>query len=105
MGASTTVAERMRTVSRVTVVGGIVNLLLAVTKVAGGIVSNSQALVADGLHSFSDLASDVLVYWAARQGSLAPDEEHPYGHARIETVATVVLGLLLIMVAAGIVWD
>ena len=105
MGESTTSAERMHTVSQVTVVGAIVNLLLAVTKVSGGIVSNSQALVADGLHSFSDLASDALVYWAVRQGSQEPDEEHPYGHARIETAATVVLGLLLIMVGAGIVWD
>jgi cation diffusion facilitator family transporter len=61
-------------------------------------------LVADGIHSASDLLSDVLVWFAARQASQAPDADHPYGHGRFETAATLALGILLIAVALGIVW-
>jgi len=61
--------------------------------------------VADGVHSFSDLVSDLLVLVAARWGSMGADENHPYGHARIETAATAVVGLLLLAVAAGFLVD
>jgi cation diffusion facilitator family transporter len=90
---------------RVTLVGGTINLMLACAKVAGGLVGHSQALVADGVHSFSDLVSDLLVLVAARWGSMGADENHPYGHARIETAATAVIGLLLLAVAGGFLVD
>jgi cation diffusion facilitator family transporter len=90
---------------RVTVVGGIVNLLLAFGKVIAGYAGQSQALIADGVHSLSDLVSDTLVLAAARYGSRAPDEDHPYGHARIETAATAGVGALLVLVALGFVYD
>ncbi|NEZ04411.1 cation transporter [Wenzhouxiangella sp. XN201] len=90
---------------RVTVVGALWNLLLSVGKIAAGIVGQSQALVVDGVHSFSDLISDAVVLIAARWSSIDPDHNHPYGHGRIETLATAVVGLLLVGVALAFVWD
>lgn len=90
---------------RVTLVCAGLNLLLAGLKLTIGVVGQSQALFADGIHSLSDLASDAMVLVAIRFASDEADEEHPYGHARFETVATVILGLLLMLVAAGIVLD
>ena len=97
--------EEYRVKRRVTLVCAALNLLLAVLKLFLGVVGQSQALIADGFHSFSDLASDALVLVAIRFASDEADEEHPYGHARFETVATVILGLLLLLVAVGIVMD
>jgi cation diffusion facilitator family transporter len=90
---------------RVTVVGAVVNVGLAASKVAGGIVGQSQALIADGVHSLSDLASDVLVLLAARFGSREADHNHPYGHERIETLATLGVGLILIVSGAAFLFD
>jgi len=90
---------------RVTVVCAAGNLFLSVVKVALGLVGHSQALIADGIHSLSDLASDAMVLVAVKFGSQAADEEHPYGHARFETVATVGLGVLLLLVAIGLILD
>ncbi len=86
-------------------VGTGVDLILSVLKIVTGIIGNSAALLADGIHSLSDLASDALVLIAVHHGAQPADEQHPYGHERIETVATVILGLMLIAVAAGIAWD
>lgn len=97
--------QRYRASSRVTLAGAAVNIFLAILKIVFGIIGQSQALVADGVHSLSDLASDAVVLFAAREGSRDADEEHPYGHARFETAATVGLGILLTAVAAGIVFD
>jgi cation diffusion facilitator family transporter len=97
--------QRQREISKVTLWGVIINLVLAVTKLVGGVIGQSQALIADGLHSFSDLASDAMVFIAARHASVEADEEHPYGHARFETIATVALAVLLIIVGIGICYD
>ncbi|NKN32637.1 cation diffusion facilitator family transporter [Marichromatium bheemlicum] len=96
---------RREAVTRTAVVGAVLNLVLAAVKIAAGWFGHSQALVADGLHSLSDLLSDALVLVAGRQAHQGPDQEHPYGHARYETVATLVLGFLLLAVAIGIGWD
>ena len=90
---------------RVTWVGAGVNLVLSILKIIVGIFGHSAALLADGIHSLSDLASDTLVIVVARTGAQPADEDHPYGHARFETAATVVLGLMLAAVAVGIAWD
>ncbi len=90
---------------RVTLVGAAVNGLLGIGKVITGIIGQSQALVVDGVHSFSDLASDALVMWAARMGSMEADHNHPYGHERFETAATLAVGIVLLLVAAGFAWD
>lgn len=90
---------------RVTLIGALLNLALAAVKVVGGTLAQSQALIVDGVHSLSDLASDVLVLFAARFGSLNADHNHPYGHARIETLATLAVGVVLLVVAAGFLLD
>ncbi len=90
---------------RVTLIGALVNLLLSVAKIGIGWIGQSQALVADGVHSASDLVSDGLVLAAARWGAQDADDNHPYGHGRIETVATGLVGALLLLVAGGFVVD
>ena len=96
--------RRGRETRRVTLVSGVVNLGLSFAQVLIGLLANSAALVADGIHSLSDLFSDVLVWFAARHASMAPDKDHPYGHGRFETAATLGLGILLVLVALGIIW-
>jgi cation diffusion facilitator family transporter len=98
-------SERYREIRKVTLIGSVVDLLLGVVKLLVGFVANSQALIADGLHSLSDLATDFLVLFAAKHAHREADTEHPYGHGRIETVATVVLGVALAIVAIGICVD
>ncbi len=95
--------ERGRETRKVALVSGVVNLLLSLAQVVVGLLAQSAALVADGIHSASDLMSDVLVWFAARHAAQAPDEDHPYGHGRFETAATLGLGILLTLVALGIV--
>jgi len=90
---------------RATLIGAVINLLLSGIKVVVGIMGQSQALIADGVHSLSDLISDVMVLYAAKHGDKEADEDHPYGHGRIETLVTVAVGLLLIIVAVGISLD
>lgn len=97
--------ERYRVTHRVTVVGAVVNLVLAFFKIVIGVMGHSHALIVDGIHSLSDLLSDGLVVFAAKQGNASPDEDHPYGHARIETAFAAVLGGILIAVGVGIVID
>ncbi len=96
---------RYTDIRRVTVVVALLNLVLGVMKVLAGYLFHSQALLADGVHSLSDLATDAMVLFAAKHGSRDADEDHPYGHGRIETLATVALGVALILVAIGIGWD
>lgn len=90
---------------RVTVNGAYLDLILGAVKIVVGWTAHSQALIADGIHSLSDLATDFLVLMAARHGSRAADEHHPYGHDRIETAASVLLASALAIVALGITWD
>ncbi len=96
---------RASAIKKTTLVGAVINLLLSVIKIAVGWVGQSHALIADGVHSLSDLLSDGLVWLAGHKSAKGPDAEHPYGHGRFETVATLALGFLLIAVALGIAWD
>lgn len=82
-----------------------IDFLLAVLKLVVGWLVRSPALIADGLHSFSDLISDFFVLAINKISHAEPDAEHPYGHARFETLGTVMIGVLLIGVAMGILWD
>ena len=96
---------RSREIKKVTLIGSAVDLILGVAKILGGIFSSSQALIADGVHSLSDLATDFIVLYAMKHSAREADEEHPYGHGRIETLATVILGIALLGVAVGIALD
>jgi len=91
--------------NRVTLVGALVNVFLTIIKIGFGIFGQSAALIADGVHSLSDLASDMLVLVAVKMGAREADHDHPYGHRRFETIATVILGLGLVAIAVGIAWD
>jgi cation diffusion facilitator family transporter len=95
---------RSRGQRRVTLVGAATNSFLAVAQLVIGFLGNSQALVADAMHTFSDLLSDGIAYFAARQSHQAPDAEHPYGHGRFETAATLGIAALLALVGLGIAW-
>lgn len=97
--------DRYWQAKKVTLIGAIVNALLGIMKLIGGLLFHSHALVADGVHSFSDLFTDVLVLFASKYGSLDADDSHPYGHQRIETAATFFLALLLTIAGFGIAWD
>lgn len=96
---------RYREIRKVTLIGSVVDLLLAVAKLVIGYVGQSQALIADGIHSLSDLVTDFMVLFAFKHSHRDADEDHPYGHGRIETLMTVILGAALILVGVGIAWD
>lgn len=97
--------ERGRAISHSTWVSVGVNLALTIAQIAIGLASKSQALVADGMHSLSDLLGDFVVLAAGRQSRKAADEDHPYGHQRFETAASLALGMLLLGVATGMLWS
>ena len=97
--------NRTKASQKVTIVGGVVDFLLAIFKVIAGVIGNSGALIADGIHSFSDLLSDGVVLYAAKHSGDAPDAEHPYGHERFETVATLGLSIILAIIGTGIIYD
>lgn len=88
---------------RASLVGAAVNILQTAIKLTFGILGQSAALIADGIHSLSDLLSDLLVIIAVRFGSREADGDHPYGHRRFETIATVILGVSLICIGAAII--
>lgn len=91
--------------SKVTVIGMILDAILGVIKVIGGTLFHSQALLVDGIHSFTDVASDVVVLAVMRLSRDGPDADHPYGHQRIETLGTLILGSILIAVGAALAWE
>lgn len=86
-------------------VGAAINISQTLLKIGFGMLWQSSALIADGIHSLSDLLSDFLVIVAVRMGSREADHEHPYGHRRFETIATIILGLSLIIIGGGIAWS
>ncbi|MCH8553119.1 MAG: cation diffusion facilitator family transporter [Natronospirillum sp.] len=98
-------AARERAMQRVTWVSTGVDFLLAVIKLTVGLLVRSPALIADGIHSFSDLVTDFFVLVINKVSHAEPDTEHPYGHARFETLGTVLIGAVLIGVSVGLIWD
>lgn len=97
-------ADREKIVRKVTWVGLWVNLFLAAIKFTAGIYGRSQALVADAIHSLTDLTTDIAVIAGSHYWSRPPDENHPYGHRRLETLVTVFIGVVLIAAGIGIGW-
>lgn len=100
-----TAAERAAATSRSTWVSVVVNVLLSATQIAIGILSKSQGLIADGIHSLSDLVADFVVLFASHHSKKDADEDHPYGHHRFENAASMVLGVLLLVVGVGMIWS
>jgi cation diffusion facilitator family transporter len=103
--ATHSAAERSAVASRSTWVSVVVNVILSTTQIVVGVLSKSQALIADGIHSLSDLVADFVVLFANHHSQKDADLDHPYGHQRFETAASLALGLLLLAVGVGMVWS
>jgi cation diffusion facilitator family transporter len=97
-----TIANRQ--IKSVTYLGMVVNIALSVIKIAIGLSAASLALIADGVHSFSDIATDVAVLFGLRLGSREPDQSHPYGHGRAETFSGGLVALILIVVGGTMIY-
>jgi len=97
--------DRAKAASQSTWVSVGVNLLLTLLQITVGIFSKSQGLIADGVHSLSDLVADFVVLFANHHSKKDADEEHPYGHHRFETAASLILGMLLLGVGIGMLWS
>ena len=98
-------SARSAAAARSTWVSVVVNVVLSIVQIAVGVLAKSQGLIADGLHSVSDLVADFVVLFANRHSQKDADAEHPYGHQRFETAASLVLGLLLMGVGIGLLWS
>jgi cation diffusion facilitator family transporter len=96
--------DREQQIYRVTWVGFFANMLLSAGKLVAGIVGRSGAMIADGVHSISDFATDLVVMIFVRVSAMPKDEDHDYGHGKFETLATIIIGLALFVVAGGIFW-
>jgi cation diffusion facilitator family transporter len=97
--------ERAVATQRSTWISIVVNFCLTIFQIVAGVISASQGLIADGIHSLSDLAADFGVLLAARHSKKAADEDHQYGHQRYENLASLLLGSLLLAVGFGMVWS
>ncbi len=91
--------EEIAQVQRVTLAGLAVNVVLGAAKVAAGLLCSSQALVADAAHSVSDMVTDVAVIMGVRFWAAPADDEHPYGHGKIEALVTLFISIALVLVA------
>jgi len=97
--------SRVKTIKNVTLIGSIVNLLLTSGKIIAGIIGKSSAMVADGVHSLSDLVTDIIVLAFIRVSGKERDKNHQYGHGKYETFATMLISFTLLLVGAGIIWS
>ena len=96
---------REKGIYRVTIVGSVVNFLLLLFKFFAGIAGHSAAMLADAVHSLSDFVTDIIVIVFVRISSKPEDEGHDYGHGKYETLATAIIGIVLLFVGFGIFWN
>ena len=96
--------SRAKAASKSTWISVVVNIFLSIGQILIGIFSKSQGLVADGIHTLSDLVADFIVLMANRHSQKAPDDAHPYGYLRFENAASFILGLILFIVGVGMLW-
>ncbi|ENW79994.1 MULTISPECIES: cation diffusion facilitator family transporter [unclassified Acinetobacter] len=96
--------SRAKAASKSTWISVVVNFFLSIGQILIGIFSKSQGLVADGIHTLSDLVADFIVLVANRHSQKAPDDAHPYGYLRFENAASFILGLILFIVGVGMLW-
>ena len=97
--------QNEREVKRITWIGLAINLILAAIKFLVGYLGRSQAVIADAVHSLSDMVTDFAVLFGVKFWSAPPDEGHPYGHGRIESIITAAIGIVLAVVAVGITYN
>ena len=94
--------DRTAKVTFVTLVGSVVNIILTVFKIFAGVLGRSTAMIADGIHSLSDLLSDIIVIVFVKISAKGRDKDHDYGHGKFETFATLIISLMLIVVAVNL---
>lgn len=97
--------ERQKKIWSITLWGALLNIFLMILKIFSGILIRSSALIADGIHSFSDLATDIVVLIGTRLSHRPPDETHPYGHGKMETIASQLIALTLVVLSVGLIWS
>ena len=97
--------SREKEIYKVTIVGSIVNFVLLAFKFVAGILGHSAAMLADAVHSLSDFVTDVIVLVFVRISNKPQDKDHDYGHGKYETLATAIIGILLLLVRFGILWN
>lgn len=103
MVAKVSASERSRVANKSTFVSVLVNILLTVLQIIFGLITSSYSLIADALHSLSDLVSDAVVFVANRFAKQKPNAKHPFGHFRFETIAVLIIAVLLFVVGAQII--
>ena len=105
MAKMTDDGQRAQVARKTTLVSVVVNLFLSSAQVLAGVFSGSQGLIADGIHSLSDLVADFVVLLANKKSGKPSDSDHHYGHRRYENGASLVIGALLLLVGAGMLWS
>lgn len=98
-------SERNKRIYKVTVIGSVVNLLLIIFKFAAGILGRSSAMIADAVHSLSDFVTDVIVIAFVKISGRPNDKDHEYGHGKYETLAALLIGVILLLVGFGIAYN
>jgi len=96
--------DKQQAAKRSTLVSVVVNIALTISQVFAGVVSGSQGLIADGIHSLTDLVADFVVLFANHHSGKDADDDHHYGHQRYETAASLFLGVSLLAVGVGMLW-
>ena len=99
---SQSLPSNLRAEKKIVFWGLLVNILLIVSKLAGGLLLSSLALIADGIHSLSDMFTDLIVLWGLKMASRPADENHHYGHGKLETLASLIVAVILLTVSLGI---
>lgn len=97
--------DQYQAAQRVTIIGSILDLALGVVKIIIGFIGHSNALIVDGIHSLSDVASDIVILVVSRFTYSNADDDHPYGHQRFETLGTIVLGTVLVFISGAFAYD
>ena len=93
----------MEQTTKTMIISFIVNTILAITKVISGIIGKSSALIADGIHSFSDLITDIVAIIGSKIANKPADEKHPFGHGRSEYIASLLIGIMILLLGLGII--
>ena len=96
---------REKEIRKITIIGAVANILLTVFKIIAGILGRSAAMIADGIHSLSDLLSDIIVLVFTHISSKGRDRDHSFGHGKFETLATLIVSVILIVVGARLMAD
>ena len=99
------ISEKQRKIRSITLWGVLLNIFLMALKLVSGVLIRSSALIADGIHSLSDLATDFVVLIGARLSSRPADKTHPYGHGKLETIASILIALVLLVISFGLIWS